>query len=117
MAKMQIRKEDKVSDDPLNNAQLPKRGECIVVVADMHEFSASESAIYAIVEVPGVDPSKLSAFVASDVHGENQYKLLRRRGFVFDLDRWNGKPLTLNEALALKLRHAELFDPDVLGAH
>ena len=117
MAKMQIRREDQVNlVDIRKHAQLLKRGDCIVIVDDSHEFSPSESAVYAIVEVPGVSKSQLSAFIAPDVRGDNPHTILRRRGFRFDLDRWNGKPLTLGECLALKVRHAPIHDPDVLGA-
>lgn len=115
MARMQIRKEDKVSDDPHLHAQLSKRGECISLVDDGHEFSPSEHALYAIVDVPGVNQELLTAFVTADVRDHRPHRLLRRRGFRFDLDHWNGKPLTLDEALALKVRHEPIFNPDVLG--
>lgn len=115
MARMQIRKEDKISDDPHQHAQLSKRGECIALVDDAHQFSPSESAVYAIVDVPGVAQSYLSSFYSEDVQDHREHRLLRRRAFVFDLDRWNGKALTLKEALALKVRHKPLMNPDVIG--
>ncbi len=104
-----------MSDDPRKHAQLSKRGDCIVIVDDSHEFSVHEHALYAIVEVPGANVDDLSAFYAPDVRDHRQHRLLRRKAFKFDLDQWNGGALTLNEALALKKRHEPLFDPDVIG--
>ncbi len=115
MARMVIRQEDRISDDPRKHAQLSKRGDCIVIVDDAHEFSSDEHAIYAIVEVPGASLDDLSAFYIPDVQDHRKYRLLRRKAFKFDLDRWHRGPLLLAEALALKVRHEPLFDPDVIG--
>jgi hypothetical protein len=118
MAEMLVRLVDKNNhDNPVKHAQLTKRGDVIVIMDDGHPWSPAELAgdPWRVVKVPGVPIADLSAYLAEEPHdAANPHHLRQRRAFAFDIDKHDGKDLTRDKSLAMKLKKPPTLDPNVL---
>jgi hypothetical protein len=107
----------------IDGRRVPNPSPLVWAVAKMDRFPGVPQIVeiplanpqWTIVEVPGVPVADLSAFLAEVAHDEaNPHHLRQRRAFAFDVDKHDGKPLTREAALAMKLAKPPMPDPNVL---
>jgi hypothetical protein len=117
MCELLVRVVDKVNPNcPYADAQCTKRGDVIVVVEDGWQWGREEvnNPTYQIVRVPGVPAEQAASFLSQEI-GDSpvKSKMLRKRGFSFDLSR--PLPTNYTELMACRVVKKPLADPNVLG--
>jgi hypothetical protein len=107
----------------IDGRRVPNPSPLVWAVAKMDRFPGVPQIVevplanpqWEIVEVPGVPVADLSAYLAEEPHDEaSPHHLRQRRAFAFDLDKHDGKALTRDKALAMKLKKPPMPDPNVL---
>lgn len=141
MAECLIRVVDKVNSDFYLNTKCTKRGDVIVIQPDGWNWGIDELGlrIYRIIQLPEIDPSDLSAYLAPelDVDPQNPSRTLQRRAFFFDLNtfgllqtqRYRNQMIDdnriidrilpdirdLTTVLSVKVAKLPIIDPNVIG--
>lgn len=121
MAQLYVRINDKVNEDKYLDAKCYKRGDVVEIVQDSHQWGEGElkNANHIIIQVPGVDAEKLTAFLVPEMGDPQIKQVLQRRGFCIDMNLLAQhdpkKPLTETDILSFKMKKDPKIDPNVIG--
>lgn len=109
--------EDTNTDDIYADVKRFHRGDVIVIKDDGYVWgSAEKEGALAILKVPGVAASLLVGFLAPEPGDPETNRMLQRRAFKFDVDKWeaDGKPAitTITQAQSYRVARPPRVDPN-----